>query len=214
MARRTKEEALETRERLLESALHIMSEKPFSSVSMDEIAKKIGLSKGAVYWHFKNKGDIVVNLMAGLCAQAKNELCADSLKLETPEDIRLYFKNKLRKTAQSGCFKKMNMLMRRRWEWPEDVCKKVIEIALDGMEQERLMVENALLKLQREAHIKEDVSARELSRLITTIFRGLAFVQVSGLCSSNLAAHIADTDFIFDAFEKELTQDIEKEKVR
>ena len=43
VARRTREEARETREKLLESALDIMSAKPFASVSMNEIAEKVGL---------------------------------------------------------------------------------------------------------------------------------------------------------------------------
>ena len=48
MARRVRKDALETRKKLLEAALEIMNEKPFSNVSMTEIAGKVGLSKGAI----------------------------------------------------------------------------------------------------------------------------------------------------------------------
>ena len=63
MARRTKEEAQHTRETILTAALDTFCEKGYSRTTFDEIAKKINLTKGAVYWHFKNKPDIIKALI-------------------------------------------------------------------------------------------------------------------------------------------------------
>lgn len=53
--RRTKAAALETKAKILESALDIFSEKSFSNASLTEIAANVGLTKGALYWHFKTR---------------------------------------------------------------------------------------------------------------------------------------------------------------
>lgn len=64
MARRTKAEAAQTRELILEAALKIFSEKGYSKATFVDVAREIGLSKGAVYWHFKTKPDLLAALIA------------------------------------------------------------------------------------------------------------------------------------------------------
>lgn len=59
MVRKTKEEAQETRERLLDAAGDMFSEKGVTKTSLEDIAKAAGVTRGAVYWHFKNKTDLV-----------------------------------------------------------------------------------------------------------------------------------------------------------
>lgn len=58
MPRRTKEEALQTRESIIEAAAVLFHDKGVSSTSLNDIANEAGVTRGAVYWHFKNKGDI------------------------------------------------------------------------------------------------------------------------------------------------------------
>jgi len=58
MARKTKEEARETREAILDAAIHVFFENGVSLSSLNEIAQRAGVTRGAVYWHFKNKRDI------------------------------------------------------------------------------------------------------------------------------------------------------------
>ncbi len=58
MVRKTKEEAEQTREDILEAAAIVFSEKGVARASLDEIAREAGVTRGAIYWHFKNKADI------------------------------------------------------------------------------------------------------------------------------------------------------------
>lgn len=58
MARRTKEEALETRNRILDAAERIFFDKGVSRTSLSNIAQAAGVTRGAIYWHFENKGDL------------------------------------------------------------------------------------------------------------------------------------------------------------
>ncbi len=58
MARRTKAEAAATREALLDAAEEVFLDKGVARTSLEQIARHAGLTRGAVYWHFKNKADL------------------------------------------------------------------------------------------------------------------------------------------------------------
>lgn len=58
MARRTKEDALQTRKQLIDAAEIVFHRKGVAQTSLNNIAQEAGLTRGAFYWHFKNKQDI------------------------------------------------------------------------------------------------------------------------------------------------------------
>ena len=63
MARRTKEEALATRNSLLDTAEQVFLKKGVSRTSLEDIAKAAGVTRGAIYWHFKNKAELFDAMM-------------------------------------------------------------------------------------------------------------------------------------------------------
>ena len=58
MARRTREEAEQTRCRILDTAEALFSTHGVSRTTLATIASAAGLTRGAVYWHFENKLDL------------------------------------------------------------------------------------------------------------------------------------------------------------
>lgn len=58
MARKTKEEAQETYDRILAAAARIFYKKGYNNATLKNIADEAGLTRGAIYWHFQNKRDI------------------------------------------------------------------------------------------------------------------------------------------------------------
>ncbi|MFO1413693.1 MAG: TetR family transcriptional regulator [Burkholderiales bacterium] len=58
MVRKTKEEAQATRERLLDAAENLFRERGVTRTSLAEVAAAAGMTRGAVYWHFKDKADL------------------------------------------------------------------------------------------------------------------------------------------------------------
>ncbi|MBQ0831957.1 TetR family transcriptional regulator [Marinobacter sp.] len=58
MARRTKEEAQQTRAKLIDAAEIVFHRTGVAQASLNEIAQEANLTRGAFYWHFKNKQDI------------------------------------------------------------------------------------------------------------------------------------------------------------
>ena len=58
MARKTKQQALETRQHILDVAMRLFSQQGVSSTSLAQIAQAAGVTRGAIYWHFKDKTDL------------------------------------------------------------------------------------------------------------------------------------------------------------
>ncbi|MER0239858.1 TetR family transcriptional regulator [Fulvimarina sp. MAC8] len=56
--RRTKDEAAETREAILDAAENLFYEKGVAGTSLSQIAAAAGMTRGAIYWHFVNKLDL------------------------------------------------------------------------------------------------------------------------------------------------------------
>ena len=56
--RRTKEDAEATRNDVLRAALQVFSEKGYAAATLEDIADRAGVTRGAIYWHFDNKADL------------------------------------------------------------------------------------------------------------------------------------------------------------
>lgn len=58
MPRRTKDEALRTRNTILDAAEEIFFERGVTRTSLEQIAAAAKVTRGAIYWHFKDKRDL------------------------------------------------------------------------------------------------------------------------------------------------------------
>lgn len=59
MVRKTKEDAQVTRHRILDAAVEVFGRQGVSQTSLNDIAKEAGVTRGAIYWHFTNKADLL-----------------------------------------------------------------------------------------------------------------------------------------------------------
>ena len=74
MARRTKQDAQATREALLDAAERVFEQRGVSRTSLAHIAEAAGLTRGAVYWHFKDKADLFNAMMERVTLPLESEL--------------------------------------------------------------------------------------------------------------------------------------------
>jgi len=58
MVRKTKEEAEKTRQDIIDSARTVFHQCGVSRSTLEKIAKEAGVTRGAVYWHFKDKAEL------------------------------------------------------------------------------------------------------------------------------------------------------------
>lgn len=58
MARKTKEEAQATRELILDKAEEVFERQGVTRSSLQDVADAAGVTRGAIYWHFRDKADL------------------------------------------------------------------------------------------------------------------------------------------------------------
>ena len=63
MSKRTHAEALQTKQSILAAAQKIFTERGFAKASLSDIAREANVTRGAIYWHFENKSELLAALM-------------------------------------------------------------------------------------------------------------------------------------------------------
>jgi TetR/AcrR family acrAB operon transcriptional repressor len=103
MARKTKEDALETRSQLLDAAEKVFFEKGFGQTSLMDIAAAADLTRGAIYWHFKNKSELF-EAMADrirLPMESLVEACAEPQEADPLGKLREFWIQTLREITRN-----------------------------------------------------------------------------------------------------------------
>lgn len=99
MARRTKEEAAATRDRILDAAEQLFAEHGVSRTTLQHIATAAGVTRGAIYWHFDDKVAVFNAMMERVIMPL--ESARAELDTEDPlSDLREYILTGLRKAVQ------------------------------------------------------------------------------------------------------------------
>ncbi|MEV2111950.1 TetR family transcriptional regulator, partial [Pseudomonas aeruginosa] len=70
MARKTKEESQKTRDGILDAAERVFLEKGVGTTAMADLADAAGVSRGAVYGHYKNK----IEVCLAMCDRAFGQI--------------------------------------------------------------------------------------------------------------------------------------------
>lgn len=86
MARRTKAEAQETRRAIMKAAMRQFSQQGWSATSLVDVAREAGVTRGAIYWHFENKAELLMALWQELCEPIGQMLSA-SLNVDEPDPL-------------------------------------------------------------------------------------------------------------------------------
>lgn len=81
MARKTKAEAAQTRDRIVSCAREVFSRHGVTNTSLEQVAKEAGVTRGAVYWHFRDKADLfmAVRLQTGVLLRFPDAAAGDPL---------------------------------------------------------------------------------------------------------------------------------------
>lgn len=75
MVRRTKDEAVETRNQILDAAERVFSARGVSRTSLSDIAEAASVTRGAIYWHFKDKADLFCEMVARVTMPMEDAPC-------------------------------------------------------------------------------------------------------------------------------------------
>jgi len=179
MARRTKEEAQETRSRILDAAEHVFFEKGVSRTSLADIAQAAGVTRGAIYWHFENKGDLFT-AMFDRAVLPLDELKAATVDPSEPDPlgrIRDLCVLCLRNTATDARRRRVFEILFLKCEFVEEmgpVMARHQTTMRDGLARIEEGLRNAMSKHQLPGDLDAARAARVVHSFITGALRDMA----------------------------------------
>ncbi|MDP1658054.1 MAG: TetR family transcriptional regulator [Methylotenera sp.] len=125
MVRKTKEDAELTRKRIINAAREVFLTRGVSRSTLEHIATQAEVTRGAVYWHFKNKTEIFHAIREQVLLPLIDRM-DDSLTLEGNEDPLTQIENSLCQTIDDL---NENIEMRQTYEIMMIKCEYVDEFS-------------------------------------------------------------------------------------
>ncbi len=208
--RRTKEEAALTRKQILEAALDVFTERGYTLATFDDIARRIRLTKGAIYWHFKSKIDLLKEIIIEE-RKTNGDLFAWKPKadgsLYSIDDIRAHYRAIAQAILDSPTRQRFFIFAAFRIEWSPALCASLDAVLCENHlrdPKDGLILH--LTALQAAGGIKPDVDFTGLAIIVMSIFTG-TLKHVLTIDSSLDAVAIIDAGLasIFSAIASETT---------
>ena len=183
MARRTKEEALETRSRILDAAEQVFHAKGVSSASLEEIAAAADVTRGAIYWHFKDKAELFDAMMQRVVLPAEDflEQAGETVKSDPLELLRQATVSVLMRCARDE-------RTRRIFEIAYNKCEYVGDAA--AVRDRHIASQNQCLK-SIESGFRQCVKAGQLAADVSP---RVAAIGAMSLVSGLIANYVLDPD--------------------
>jgi len=158
-----------TREKILRTSLKLFSEKGFDKVTVDEIVKKSGTSKGSFYQHFSAKSDIFLVRFTEVDDYYLEVFHSFPKDMDALEKLFIFIRNLMRFLEQ---------------EMGKDLMKVIYSTALNSKEHTYFLNTNRSLfqiifALLTEAKEKDSIgtnqSVDEMATLITQSLMGIIY---------------------------------------
>ncbi|WP_283183313.1 efflux system transcriptional repressor EmhR [Pseudomonas svalbardensis] len=151
MVRRTKEEAQETRSQILEAAEKAFFERGVARTTLADIATLAGVTRGAIYWHFSNKADLVQamldTLQEPLDEMAKAKASESEDELDPLGCMRKLLIHLFHQVALDPKTRRINEILFHKCEFTDEMCdlrQQRREVSLDCNVRIALALSNAV----------------------------------------------------------------------
>ena len=176
--RRTKEEAERTRKSLMDAGLRIFGKKGYAAARLSEIASEAGVTRGAVYWHFGSKKE----LMFAILREMANPYIALALEVlesdaEPHVKIRVSTLRVMEAMERTGLFlTHEQMVLRFMAEHPDEFREHQVEM-LWSMRKVIRLFKRTIREAQDTGKIRADVDANVIAGTFMAVMRGSAIMK-------------------------------------
>jgi len=153
MVRRTKEEAQETRNRILDTAEEVFREQGVTRTSLADIADAAGVTRGAIYWHFRNKGDLFAAMLDRVALPMEEMIrqAADVSTADPLSSLRGCCVQVLRQTAEDVRCRRVFEILTRKCEYVDELhglSQRILQCRTQGLEMMQQALRNAVRRGQ------------------------------------------------------------------
>lgn len=148
MVRRTKEEAQQTRTQILEAAERAFYDRGVARTTLADIAGLAGVTRGAIYWHFSNKADLVQAMLDSL-HEPLEEMARASESADELDPLgwtRKLLVHLFQQVAADPKTRRINEILFHKFEFTDEMCDMRRQrqfVWLDANERIALALSNA-----------------------------------------------------------------------
>ena len=198
MARRRKEDAERTRTRILASALSLFAKKGYERTTFTDIAARLRMTKGAVYWHFESKERLLIALVDEMLEKFERQIVdimpRSELTFAAIADTMVETASRVVDDPKGRAF---FMLMRTQIRWGADSMHDVRENLLTNSRfgpwhAFKLAVEND----KSAGRARTDADAEESANMCIAAWDGMVQAKIDGFLRTDLRQTIRHS---FDA---------------
>jgi TetR/AcrR family acrAB operon transcriptional repressor len=172
--RKTKAEAFATRRAILDAAERLFEAQGVSGTSLQDIAAAAGVTRGAVYWHFKDKGDLFNAMMSRVCLPMEAAAAGLAASEASPPLARLraHLRGILERVAADAQVRRVFQIATQKVEYVDDMAA-VRERHLQMRRDHLAVLAHLLRAAQRRGDIVPVPPARQLAIGLHALVDGL-----------------------------------------
>ena len=169
--RRTKEEALKTREAILQMALECFSTRGYALTTFADIAARLHLTKGAVFWYFKSKEALLAEIIQRMQAQYepfKGIEAAVSL-----DEVKAIFMRMAHEIATNEEQRNFLRFIISRVEWSEALKDKLCQHLDELMVRDPFSrLQECIERLKQSGEIASPLTSKSIAVMMNMTFFG------------------------------------------
>ncbi|HEY8360171.1 MAG TPA: TetR family transcriptional regulator [Ramlibacter sp.] len=174
MVRRSKEDALATRNALLDAAEEVFLAQGVAGTSLNDIALAAGTTRGAIYWHFRDKADLFNAMMDRVVLPLQGAMMAlESAQAGDPlPSLRHSLRQALHQTVTDPQTRRVFEVATHKVEYVDSLCAvraRHLEMRCAWVERIRVL----LLKSATTRGIRLPVAAATAAQGLQALMDGL-----------------------------------------
>ena len=188
-------EAEKTRARILASALSLFVRKGYERTTFTDIAARLKMTKGAVYWHFETKEALLVELVREMLEKFQRRLeeflPRGELTFKAVADMMVQSAGRLVEDPKSAAF---FMLMKTRIKWGVDSMaetrEKLLSRSMNGPYHTFIKaIENDIAAGQ----VRKDVNPVAIAAVAVSVWDGLVQAKIERFLECDLEKTLRNT---------------------
>ena len=175
MVRRTKEEAQETHTRILDAAEQVFYDKDVAHASLEEITAAAEVTRGAIYWHFKDKAEIFDAMMQSVMMPAEEMVGCRSLDEDGPDPLEVLRRSAvevLMRTARDKRTQRVMEIAYHKCEYVGDA-KPVRDRHIASQKECLVTIEASFRACVKAGHLPKTLNPREAAIGAMSLVSGL-----------------------------------------
>jgi AcrR family transcriptional regulator len=153
------------KDKIVEAALEVFSKKGYHDATMDDIAERIGVSKGALYQYFKSKEDLYRAILTARFHNMTKMISSELSGGSFAECCRTFLENLIKHSSGLGLgFEVLSEATRN---------SALAKVARDYYRETAQVIEECLEEWKKRGSLRKDLDARLFAKGLVALYDGM-----------------------------------------